>query len=435
MNPRRSPLVLVLSGFCLVASAAYVLALSSTPDWTAVETLSGAAFGSHVSNAGDVNGDGFDDVLVGAPSWDDRVQFLEGRVSLYLGSATGLGSTPAWVFAANENLARLSLATSAGDVNGDGFGDVIVGAPEYGQFTVRGRAWLFLGTSTGLSAAPTWVAGGGHEGALFGLVAGVGDVNGDGFDDVMVGSPNQSFHRFDQEGAAFLFLGSPNPTSKRNQVLKGEQPNSSFGFVAGAGDINGDGLDDVLIGSPEYLSAQSHGRVYVHKGSNGGLKPNPVAIVEIPGDSVGFRQGSAGDINGDGLGDFYIIGGGNSTAQRVYVYLGSSDFRTLQPHLVLQPDPPAGALTFGPAGDVNGDGFGDVVMGVPGQDRALVYHGTATGLDPVPLQILEGGQVGESFGGWVSTAGNVNGDTFDDVLVGAPGYAPGGRALVFHGGP
>jgi len=437
MRPRCSPLALILVGFSLLAAAQAAsqhLDLSTTPDWTAVETRLGAALGSHVSNAGDVNGDGFGDILVGAPRWDNFVEAFEGRASLYLGSATGLRPTPAWTFEGNEEFARLSLARSAGDVNGDGFGDVILGAPEYGRFTVQGRAWLILGSSTGLSATPAWIAGGSHEEAVFGYVAGVGDVNGDGFDDVMVGAPGQNFNLFDAEGAAFLFLGSSNPTAKRDQVFKGEQPYSGFGFVAGAGDINGDGFADVVIGSPGYIGDVSGGRVYVYKGANRGLRPKPVAVLEIEGETVGLEQGSAGDINADGFGDFYVISG-VYTAQKIYVYLGSRHFGKLQPDLVLQPDPPFSDLTFASAGDVDGDGFGDVVMGVPAQDRAFVYRGTAAGLDPVPLQILSGAQVGEFFGTSVSTAGNVNGDGFDDVIVGAPNYSPGGRALVFHGGP
>lgn len=442
MSPRFRTLVLALMVFCLMAAASAAPSLqllSTTPDWTVVEVREGAGLGGHVSTAGDVNGDGFDDVLVCAPVWDDFVDPSEGKVFLYLGSASGLSLTPAWTFEGNKPDAQLGFATSAGDVNGDGFGDVIVAAPEYNPERISGRVWLFLGSSTGLSATPAWTREGGLDTYVATSVAAVGDVNGDGFDDMMVGAPGQDFNRFD-EGGAFLFLGSASgPSTIPDQVLKGSQELSAFGVaVAGAGDVDGDGFDDVLIGSPGYDGAQEdQGRVYVFRGSPRGLRPHPVAALEIGGEILfGNGLGRAGDINADGFDDFLVSGGHLAGVQRVYVYMGSKAARNSQPELVLQPDQPQ-FLSFGTAGDVNGDGFGDVIVSAPRQDdgRVFVYRGTAAGLDPVPLQTLAATQAGEYFGGSVSAARDVNGDGFDDVIIGAPVYNPGGRALVFHGGP
>jgi hypothetical protein len=400
---------------CLALTAAVPAAtgrqaLSISPDWTVAESSPQAGFGGLVSGVGDVNGDGFADVLVGA---------YNRRVSLYTGSSSGLASTHDWTWEGEYPLARLDQAAALGDLNGDGFGDVIVGASTWGQFGDSSISWVFLGSSTGLSTTPAWIGGGRS-------VAGVGDVNGDGFDDVMIGNPAASLHQFDTyEGAASLFLGSSSPNGIPDQKFKGSLDGGYFGHVAAAGDVDGDGFDDVLIGAPGIRA----GVVYLYRGARSGLKPNATELA-IPG--IGSEQGPAGDINGDGYDDFFLRSG-QSTYQKIHIYLGRPDLRALAPSFVLQPDPPSANVSFASAGDVNDDGFGDVILGVPDQNRSFVYFGSASGLDATPL-ILEG-LSGEGFGRSVSTARDVNGDGFDDIIIGAPQYAPGGRALVYHGGP
>src|SRR5439155_4465222 len=165
--------------------------LASTPAWTAESDQASADFGASVATAGDVNGDGYADVIVGAHLYDNG-QSNEGRAFVFLGSASGLASTPAWTAESNQANADFGVSVAtAGDVNGDGYSDVIVGAPLYdnGQ-TDEGRAFLYLGSASGLSASPAWTAESDQAGAQFAAsVASAGDVNGDGFDDVLVGAP------------------------------------------------------------------------------------------------------------------------------------------------------------------------------------------------------------------------------------------------------
>src|SRR5262249_27141223 len=189
-------------------------------------------FGASVAPAGDVNGDGFDDVLVGAYTFDNG-QMDEGRAFLYMGSATGLASTPAWTAESDQAGAWFgrSVAT-AGDVNGDGFSDVIVGAPLYtnGESS-EGRAFLYLGSAGGLSSTPAWTAEANQAGAQFGFsVATAGDVNGDGRSDVIIGAPHYT-NGETQEGSAFVYEGSasglnssPVWTAESNQAF------SDFGY-------------------------------------------------------------------------------------------------------------------------------------------------------------------------------------------------------------
>jgi hypothetical protein len=163
--------------------------LSTTPSWTAESNQAGAQFGYSVSSAGDVNGDGFSDVIVGAPEFDSP-EANEGRVFVYHGSATGLSTTPSWTAESNQAGARFGWSvSSAGDVNGDGFSDVIVGAPEFDSPELNeGRVFVYHGSATGLSTTPSWTAESNQAGARFGYsVSSAGDVNGDGFSDVIVG--------------------------------------------------------------------------------------------------------------------------------------------------------------------------------------------------------------------------------------------------------
>src|SRR6185436_7111900 len=138
----------------------------------------------------DVNGDGYSDVLITAPQYDGG-QTNEGRAFLFLGSPSGLTATPAWTAESDQADSLFGYAaSSAGDTNGDGYSDVIVGAYLYdnGQ-TNEGRAFLYLGSSSGLSPTPAWTAEGDQTGAQFGSsVAAAGDVNGDGYGDLILGA-------------------------------------------------------------------------------------------------------------------------------------------------------------------------------------------------------------------------------------------------------
>jgi hypothetical protein len=178
-------------------------------DWTVDGDQAGAELGFSVASAGDVNGDGFDDVIVGAQSWDNGQQ-AEGRAFLYLGSAVGLSRAPAWRGEGDDVGAHFggSVAT-AGDVNGDGYDDVIVGAYNFSNpVGGEGKAFLYLGSPFGLTETSAWTNEGNQFDAWYGYSVGTaGDVNGDGYDDVVVGAPYADEGEF-LEGKGFLYLGS-----------------------------------------------------------------------------------------------------------------------------------------------------------------------------------------------------------------------------------
>jgi hypothetical protein len=168
----------------------------------------GASFGFRVASAGDVNGDGYSDAIIGAPSWDGG-QVNEGGAFVYHGGAGGLAVAPAWTTEPDQAGAQLgrSVAT-AGDVNGDGFSDLMVGAPYYDDGEIdEGRVLIHHGSATGLGAA-VLLTQGDQPGALYGLAIGTaGDVNGDGFSEAMVGAPGYDFVQNDG-GAVWVFPGN-----------------------------------------------------------------------------------------------------------------------------------------------------------------------------------------------------------------------------------
>ncbi len=430
--------------------------LSPSPAWTAAANQPAASLGAAASSAGDVNGDGFTDVVVGAPTFDDGEED-EGRALLYLGTQTGLSPRPTWTAESNQRGARFGSSVAAvGDVNGDGFGDVAVGAAAYDNGeTDEGRVFLYLGGPSGLSATPAWTSESNQSGAAFGAsVAGVGDVNGDGFSDVLVGAAG-----FDDgqpnEGRAALFLGKATGLSATPAwTAQANQADAAFGAtVDSAGDVNGDGFLDVIVGAAAYDDGETdEGRAWVYLGSAAGLSATPAWTAES--NQAGARFGSsvatAGDVNGDGFSDVVVGADGYDFRQtdegRVFVYLGSASGLSPTPAwTAVSKQAHAHLGASASAGDVNGDGFSDVLVGAWAYDegeadegRVFVYLGGAAGLASKPAWVAEPNRAGASFGASVASAGDVNGDGFSDVLVGASSLhdraAEGGRAFLYLGG-
>ena len=427
-------------------------AISATPDWTYEDIINGGLLGYSVSAAGDVNGDGYNDVIVGNPAYGNG-EAGEGRALVFNGSGTGLSPAPNWTNESNQASANYGNSVfTAGDINGDGFSDVIVGSNLFDNGdSDEGKAFVYNGSASGLSSTVNWSAEGRQNSAYFGFsVSSAGDVNGDGFADVIVGAPYFDDGQTD-EGRSFVFHGSATGLSvTHNWSAQSDQAGALFSIsVSTAGDVNGDGYSDVIVGSSYYDNGQTdEGRAFVYYGSASGLSLTVNWTAENNSESSNFGNSvsTAGDVNGDGYSDV-IIGAYNfNNNGRAYAYYGSasglsvtSNWNSNVSQFVAQ-----FGYSVSTAGDINGDGYSDIVIGAPAYDngqtnegRAFVYNGSSTGLSLTQSWTAESNQANSGFGTSVSTAGDVNGDGYSDVIAGANAYSNGetneGKAYVYHG--
>lgn len=407
------PLALV---FCLVAASSSATPVpnvipTSAPVWTGDNpppaTTSRDDYGYGIAPAGDVNGDGFGDVLVGAPGWN----LYRGRALLYLGSASGLSNVPAWILEGSEEGGALGTSVAgAGDVNRDGYADIIVGEP--GAQGGRGRARLFLGSRRGFRPSPFWEQSGDTDEQLGSTVAFAGDVDSDGYDDVLVGCSSMN-------SSVRLYLGRPGHLDRDPAwVLPGTYA------CDGVGDVNGDGFGDVAV--------QPNGTTAVFHGSRLGL--SNTASWTGPW-AVGFS--GRGDVNGDGFDDL-LLGPVSIGVGDVHLYLGTA--------AGLGPTPAwnaaDGSSNFGLfvsiAGDVNADGISDIAVSAPRHREDLasapsvfVYLGTH-GL-PSTTPSWRGTSGFPTFLRPVALGADVDGDGSSEVLFADP--ASGGRVFLYALGP
>jgi hypothetical protein len=455
-----------------------VQSVSTNPAWIVTGDENGARLGQSVAPAGDVNGDGYSDVIVGANFHDagGAAGADRGQAYVYLGGPGGLAPIPVWTVSGDENSDQFGwLVASAGDVNGDGYADVIVSAlthdAEAGANANRGRVYVYMGGASGLATSPAWTGSGDENNAGYGLSAATaGDVNGDGYSDVIVGAYTDDAGGVDR-GQAYLYLGGAsglavNPAS----TISGDENNALLGSsVATAGDVNGDGYADVIIGAYGHdagaAANANRGRAYVYLGGPGGLAATPLwtGSGDENGSFYGACVATAGDINGDGYADILVsayqhdAGGGTGAERgRAYLYVSSPAGPAPLPAWTRSGDENLAFFgeTLSTAGDVNGDGYADVIVGAKGHDagagqaadrgRAYLFLGSGGTLSQNPIWTVSGDENSDVFAHSVATAGDINGDGFSDVVVGSYGHDAGagaganlGRAYAYlgSGGP
>jgi hypothetical protein len=326
-------------------------------------------FGAGVHSAGDVDGDGFGDVTVAAPYLGGTT----GRAYVLFGSAAGLRTD---VIARLDPPATMQLTAAVaglGDVDADGYADVAVGiaAPSM-QPNPPGAVMVFRGGATGPSAAPTWtLAAGDDMHSFYGLRA-AGDVNGDGFSDVV--APAGNFNP--TEGRAYLYLGGPAGLQASNVYRFRGMPLGYYGAAAPAGDVNGDGYVDLLTGGSG--TSLYSGWVELYLAGAQGVATNPQAVLGDTGEPYGFLTGdldTTGDLDGDGLDDFAVGASvGNNESGRVTVFYGDrSGTPTRHTELLGAPTPPGGMWLahlgeqFAGPNDFDGDGLSDLAVSAYGQ--------------------------------------------------------------------
>lgn len=341
----------------------------------------------------------------------------------------------------------MGQSIALGDFDGDGLSDSAFGGP-YGA-SYKGRVWIWPGGShpeglVSMAQHDHHVSGEANN-DVFGWKLAAGDLDGDGDDELIVGSPGYA-STDEITGAAWVLHGPFDAdetlsSSGDNARLLGESTGSLSGSaVAGLGDLDGDGLEDVGVGAPGYSS--STGKAYVVMGASVRGIDLGASDLELSGESTGSLAGwsvaPAGDVDADGYQDMLVGSPAYSSwGGRAYLVLGNSslsgsrNLSTADAIFVGGTGNEAGASITG--ADINGDGYSDVMVGAPGQ------HSTAGGLAVFPgpmsgtLQLStalgsrKGATAGDAAGYAMITPGDVNSDGYQDVLVGAPYEATGGE--------
>lgn len=454
------------AGLILGASALLPL-VASAADLTSFIQLTGEAASDVAGRSlatGDVNGDGYDDLVIGAihPGGDAKVYLIYGQSSQFESKTLSSSNI---TFSGASSGDQTGISVAVGDTDADGYDDIVIGSNnDDGAATDAGAVYIMYGqatalTSQTLSAAVGVKFTGEAASDKAGISIAVADFNGDTYADVLVGALGND-DVASASGAAYLISGQASRFTGTVSLgimreYTGEAASNFLGQVVGAGDIDGNGTADMLLAAPGNSDgAGTAGAVYVVYTSSGNSLPASTESVstlpEFTGEALLDNLGSGGviggDLNGDGYDELIIGTPGNdsngSGAGAVHVIQGSanqytaaaaSSVSTVQ-LVEYDGEGTSGAVgTSVAAADLNNDGYDELVIGATGANNpstgtTYIVGGAATltggNIGAVMAVDYDGANASDSFGRWVTT-GDLNGDGFPELVASAGGYLSG----------
>ncbi|MFO1524454.1 MAG: FG-GAP-like repeat-containing protein [Turneriella sp.] len=407
----------------------------------------------------DINADGYADNIVGALNYNSS----QGRAYIFYGSRSGIASQAATgasaILTGEASNNYFGAAVSLSDVNGDGYADAIVGAYRYN--TYQGRVYVFHGSNVGIGSQSATAANSILTGEAsnngFGISIATADVNGDGYPEIVAGA-----YRYNtNQGRAYIFYCGASGIATQGAagagtILTGLFVSDEFGYSVAMGDSNGDGFADVVVAAYRD-NGTFQGRAYVFHGALSGIvsqaatSANATLVGEATLDYFGWSV-ALGDVNGDGFADIAVGATGfnsGSLQGRAYVFHGK------QSGIASGSAGAADTLITGEAtnnefgasvsyGDINADGFADLVVGAVRftnsyQGRAYIFHGGSSGINSqgaASANTILTGQAGNDRFGFSVALGDINGDSFTEVIIGATSYSSGGNqgcVYIFSG--
>ena len=379
-----------------------------------IGTITGESNGKNivgVKGIGDVNGDGYGDFMISMRT--GRTRSDQGIAKLYLGSANiNLMPDVMFHYPGKDSLNDLGNTSGVGDINNDGYGDFTISGGFGDWGFPKGKVFLYYGGETIDTIPVAEFYGYGVE-DKFGEVTAVGDINKDGYDDFTISSP---YNWSDGKGYVYLFWGGDTISWERSVTFTSDILGDLFGeSVSNIGDVNEDGFDDVAISATAWISGQDTEKVYFFYGDKlMNTEPDTIIVSRNMGDEFGRIIKNAGELNNDGNIDFCIAG---DSFVAIYTSLFS------EPLVV-------GGYSLDANGDINGDGFGDLIIG--NNKKINIYLG-AENFD-ITADIIVDDSLRYSTQ-YIDIAGDLNMDGFDEVISFAPNFPntedPKGKIYIY----